>query len=126
MLTPFLMYRYCFKGFIKDQSATVPITFFTPGADDIVGYTCSELIAIHKAEDQQEIPEQIFDAEGQRNIFQIRFNQTTETTSFVLDQVFNKKKRPQTATAAIQNQQGQAILLCNLLSLKYLIYNCNC
>jgi hypothetical protein len=56
-----------------------------------VGYTCSELIAIHEAEGQQEIPSQIFDAEGHKNIFQIRFNQGGDTTSFILDKVFNKK-----------------------------------
>ena len=111
MVTTLAMYRYCFKGFIKDQSATVPITFFTPGADDVVGYTCSEIIAMHSAEDQQEIPPQIFDVEGQTNIFQIHFNQTGDTTSFVLDQVFNKTRRHGTLTSSPAAIEGKTFSL---------------
>ena len=80
-----IIYRYNFKGFITDPSATVPITFFTPGADHVVGYPCSQLIAMHKGEDLQEIPAEIFAVEGQKNVFQIHFSQSGEATNFILD-----------------------------------------
>ena len=124
-LTTLAMYRYCFKGFIKDQSATVPITFFTPGADDVVGYTCSELLAMHSAEDQQEIPPQIFDVEGQTNVFQIRFNQTGDATSFVLDQVFNKTRRHPALTNSPTAIEGKTFSLQNLGLLKTLSATAN-
>ena len=117
-MTRLIIYRYCFKGFIADQSATVPITFFTPGADDVVGYTCSELIAMHDGEDPQDIPSQIFDVEGQTNVFQIRFNQTGDTTSFILDQVFDKKTRQQPQHKPVEMIEGKSLLLQNFPSLK--------
>ena len=82
---------YNFKGFITDPSSTAPLTFFTPTADDFTGYSCSQLIAKHKAADPQEMPPGIFAIEGQKNVFQLHFNSTSNTTDFVLDQVFDKK-----------------------------------
>ena len=58
---------------------------------------------MHEAEDQQEIPSQIFDTEGHKNIFQIRFNQGGDTTSFILDKVFNKK------TPSLGDHQGTPV-----------------
>ena len=88
--------RYNFKAYIADPSATVPVTFFSPAADDIVGYSCSYLLAKHNTQDLQEIPEEIFAIEGEQNIFQIHYNTTAQTTDFVLDQVFNKKNPKKT------------------------------
>ena len=58
--------RYNFKGFIADPSASVPLTFFSPGADDIVGYSCSNLIAKYEIEGLQEIPPEILAIEGEQ------------------------------------------------------------
>lgn len=97
-------YRYNFRGFITDPSATAAITFFTPGADCVTGYSCSELITQHKAADPQEIPSEIFAAEGQKNIFQIHFSTTSKTKEFILDQVFNKKPNK----AVFQDQPSES------------------
>ena len=112
--TLFTICRYCFKGFITDQSATAPITFFTPAADDLIGYSCAELIAMHNAEDPQQIPSQIFEIEGQNNIFQFHFNETSKITSFVLDQVFDKKRVNQAPLITIQSEPGNTYFFNNL------------
>ncbi|PWA39393.1 hypothetical protein CTI12_AA570580 [Artemisia annua] len=61
---------------------------------------------MHKTADPQQIPPEIFAIEGQKNIFQIRFNQTGKTTDFILDQVFNKIKRQQTPTIPMEPATG--------------------
>ena len=85
------------------------MTFFTPAADGLTGYSCLELIRVHKTTDPQEIPAQIFEIEGQKNVFQFHFNQTAKTTSFILDQVFNKKKSQETSLIPIESTAGKAI-----------------
>ena len=109
------IHRYNFKGFITDPSATAAITFFTPAADKVTGYTCPELIAKHKTADQQEIPPEIFAVEGQKNVFQIHFNSGDGTPNFILDQVFDKKKRDEGTSSTIQIEAGENNLL-NTLS----------
>ena len=120
-----LIHKFCFKSFIKDESVAASITFFTPGEDDIVGYTCSELIAMHEAEDQQFIPSQIFDTEGHKNIFQIRFNQGGDTTSFILDKVFNKKKSNEILDTSTETIEGKPVLLYKHSTLKIQYTNTN-
>lgn len=73
------MHRYNFRGFVTDPSATVPVTLFTPGADSVTGYSCSELIAQHKATDPQEITLKMFEVGGQKNVFKIHFSTTSKT-----------------------------------------------
>ena len=97
--------RYNFRGFIADESATVPMTFFSPGVDEITGYSCQELLANHKAEDPQEIPPAILAIEGEKNIFQFHYNTSGRTTEFNLDQVFNKKKRQQDTANLLEAPQ---------------------
>ena len=72
-----MMHRYNFKAFITDPSATVAVTFFSPAVDDITGYSCSELLAKHKAPDPQQIPPKIFAIEGHKSVFQIHFKNIT-------------------------------------------------
>ena len=58
----------------------------------------------------QEIPPEIFAIEGEKNIFQIHFSTTAKTTSFVLDQVFQKKKCYDAITPTIEANLGATIL----------------
>ena len=82
------------------------MTFFSPAAEDIVGYPCSELLAKHKARDLQEIPEEIFALEGETNIFQFHFSTSGQTTDFNLDRVFNKKKIQESTSSVVQPPLG--------------------
>ena len=77
----------------------------------MVGYPCSQLIAMHKAEDLQEIPAEVFAVEGQKNVFQIHFSQSGETTNFILDQVFDKKKFQATSATLLKSTSGKTLLL---------------
>ena len=104
-----MMYRYNFKAFITDSSATAPVTFFTPVGDDVVGFSCPQLIEKHTKTDMQEIPEEIFAIEGQKHFFQIHFNETAKTTDFIVDKVFKKKKAIEGTTSQHQEIQGNAI-----------------
>ena len=104
------LYRYNFKAFIIDPSATAEVTFITPAANEVTGYTCPQLVANHKGADLQEIPPEIFAIEGEKNVFQIYFSTSANTTSFVLDQVFQKKKCYDTVTPAIELNLGPTIL----------------
>ena len=103
------MYRYNFKAFITDPSATAPVTFFTPVGDEIVGYSCPQLIAKHTKTDTQEIPEEIFAIEGQKHVFQIHFNESAKTTDFVVDKVFKKKRLIEGTTSEHHQIQGNNI-----------------
>lgn len=77
----------------------------------MVGYPCSQLIAMHKAEDLQEIPAEIFAVEGQKNVFQIHFSQSGETTNFILDQVFDKNKFHPPSATLLESSSGKTLLL---------------
>jgi hypothetical protein len=117
--------RYNFNGFITDQSATAPLTFFTPATDEVTGYTCEELLAIHNGEDPQLIPPQIFELEGQKNIFQFHFSQTSKKATFVLDQVFNKRNVTKESAKSIELQPGSTIFVNTLSCLKIKFLNAN-
>ena len=79
----------------------------------MTGYSCSELIAQHKAADPQEIPPKIFEAEGQKNIFQFHFNTASRTKEFILDRVFNKKTASGSSNPSLTANAGDAELLTN-------------
>ncbi|GJT66252.1 nucleic acid-binding, OB-fold protein [Tanacetum coccineum] len=59
---------------IQDQSATTPFTFFTVAADDVIGCTCPEFIAMHNADNPQQTATKILAIEGQKYVFQFHFN----------------------------------------------------
>ena len=120
-----MTHRYNFRAFVTDQSATAPFTFFTPAADDVTGYSCSELIAQHKAADPQEIPPKIFEAEGHKNIFQFHFNTASRTKEFILDRVFNKKTAPGISNPSLTANPGDVPLLSNSHYLN-IMFECTC
>nr|GEY63184.1 nucleic acid-binding, OB-fold protein [Tanacetum cinerariifolium] len=62
-------YRYNFKAFITDHSATATFTFFTPNANILTGSDCSELIKKYEMPDTRDFPKEILDIEGRRHIF---------------------------------------------------------
>jgi hypothetical protein len=114
---------YNFKALITDPSTTARVTFFSPAADDIIGYSCPELVAKHKATDQQEIPAEIFAIEGEKGVLQIHFNTLGRTIDFVVDKVFNKKKKAEPASTLIEANPGNNFYFTTLLS-KSNIYKC--
>lgn len=79
---------------------------------------------MHKAKDPQEIPLEIFAIEGQKNVFQIHFNETGKTTDFVLAQVFNKKKNHKSTATAIELHAGNTIVIKSFSLVKHYIYIC--
>ncbi|PWA53276.1 helitron helicase-like domain-containing protein [Artemisia annua] len=74
-------YRYNFKGYLTDGSATVMITFFTPKADDIVGVNCNSLVASLKDPNPKDIPEKIHSITGKNHIFQFQYNTSSKQTT---------------------------------------------
>ncbi|GJY72845.1 DNA helicase [Tanacetum coccineum] len=86
-------FRYKFKGYITDNTATAPLTFFTPAADKITGHSCAELVAKYAPADPKKIPTEILKTQGTSAIFQARLNTVGNITDLTLDDVFDVKKQ---------------------------------
>ncbi|GJY91058.1 DNA helicase, partial [Tanacetum coccineum] len=86
-------FRYKFKGYITDNTATAPLTFFTPAADKIIGHSCAELVAKYAPADPKKIPNEILKTQGTSAIFQARLNTLGNITDLTLDDVFDVKKQ---------------------------------
>ncbi|PWA91805.1 Retrotransposon-like protein [Artemisia annua] len=71
-------YRYNFKGYLTDDTATATITFFTPRANQIVGIDCNSLLSSLQDPDPRNVPQKIQPIIGERHIFQFYYNTTSK------------------------------------------------
>ncbi|PWA63304.1 Retrotransposon-like protein [Artemisia annua] len=91
-------YRYNFKGYLTDDTATATITFFTPRANQIVGIDCNSLLSSLQDRDPRNVPQKIQSIIGKRHIFQFYYNTTSKQgpAEFIfatlLDQLATMKK----------------------------------
>ncbi|GKA07071.1 nucleic acid-binding, OB-fold protein [Tanacetum coccineum] len=89
---PILAYRYNFKAFVSDQSATTAFTFFNPNADVLTGYECSELLKKYNMPSPRNFPTEILSLKGRQHIFQFHFNpySVTGKVDFYFDDILDK------------------------------------
>ncbi|PWA46862.1 nucleic acid-binding, OB-fold protein [Artemisia annua] len=82
-------YKYNFKAYITDGSATAMITFFTPKADDFIGVNCNSLVRSLTNPDPRKIPPEVNSIVGKRYIFQFHFNTSSKQKppDFVFNQI---------------------------------------
>nr|GEZ98884.1 hypothetical protein [Tanacetum cinerariifolium] len=86
-------FRYKFKGYIMDNTATAPITFFTPAANKVTEHACTELVEKYKPADATKIPPEILATQGKHVIFQFHFNTLGNLTDLSLDAIYDVKKQ---------------------------------
>ncbi|GJT86490.1 nucleic acid-binding, OB-fold protein [Tanacetum coccineum] len=100
-------YRYKFKRYITDTSATALLTFFTPAADKITRHSCEELVETYKPADPRKIPSEILAMEGKRCFFQFHFNTLANIADFTLNDVFDINSQDQgTNSSAEERDKG--------------------
>ncbi|GJU06614.1 DNA helicase [Tanacetum coccineum] len=85
-------YRYNFKAFISDQSATTTFTFFTPNGDVMTKHECSELVKKYNNPDPRDFPPEILSLKGHQHIFQFHYNPYCEMgrIDFYFDDILDK------------------------------------
>nr|GEY44114.1 helitron helicase-like domain-containing protein [Tanacetum cinerariifolium] len=76
-VTPARTMEYNFKDTVSDATAIAHFTFFTKAGEKITGHSCSELAAKYKGIDQRQLPIEVVNIIGKKQIFQIQF------TSFI-------------------------------------------
>ncbi|GJW40061.1 DNA helicase [Tanacetum coccineum] len=67
-------YRYNFKAFLTDESATALVTFFTPNADVLTGSSCTQLVKKYGVPDPRDFRDEILSLNGRTHIFQVHYN----------------------------------------------------
>ncbi|PWA88535.1 hypothetical protein CTI12_AA119640 [Artemisia annua] len=89
-------YKYNFKAYITDGSATAMITFFTPKADDFIGVNCNSLVRSLTNPDPRKIPPEVNSIVGKRHIFQFHFNTNSKQKppDFVFNQILDTPGLP--------------------------------
>ncbi|GJX79269.1 nucleic acid-binding, OB-fold protein [Tanacetum coccineum] len=85
-------YRYNFKAFLSDQSATATFTFFTPNGDVMTKHECSELVKKYNNPDPRDFPPEILSLKGHQHIFQFHYNPYCEMgrIDFYFDDILDK------------------------------------
>ncbi|PWA43640.1 replication protein A 70 kDa DNA-binding subunit [Artemisia annua] len=101
-------YRYNFKAYVTDPTATITMTFFSPKADDIVGVKCETLVNSLQNPDPREFPEKILAPIGKRHIFQFHYNTNSRQgpVTFILYEILDK---PDAQTHIKDKPSGTAI-----------------
>ncbi|GJX46209.1 DNA helicase [Tanacetum coccineum] len=61
------------QGYIADTSGMVPLAFFTPSVDKIIGHPCGELVEKYKPVDQKKIPSEVLAVQGKKQRFSVSF-----------------------------------------------------
>ncbi|PWA76903.1 nucleic acid-binding, OB-fold protein [Artemisia annua] len=86
------IYRYNFKAYVTDTTATITMTFFSTKADDIVGISCQTLVDSLENPDPREFPERILAVIGRRHIFQFHYNTNSRQgpVTFILHRILDK------------------------------------
>ncbi|GJU83002.1 DNA helicase [Tanacetum coccineum] len=95
-------FRYKFKGYITNNIATTPITFFTPVANKVTDYSCTELVQKYKPADPTKIPQEILAAQGKHGVFQFHFNTLGNLADLSLDAVYDVKKQDHSTSSGTQ------------------------
>ncbi|GJS66167.1 DNA helicase [Tanacetum coccineum] len=92
---PIPNYGYCFRAVIDDGTGTARITCFNPEAHTFVP-ECNQVIAGLDAQELEEIPAILKEAEGKTYIFQYRFGQRAKpgNPAFVLTTTFQPSSPP--------------------------------
>ncbi|GJZ83944.1 DNA helicase [Tanacetum coccineum] len=92
---PIPNYGYCFRAVIDDGTGTARITCFSPKAHTFVP-ECNQVIAGLDAQELEEIPAILKEAEGKTYIFQYRFGQRAKpgNPAFVLTTTFQLSSPP--------------------------------
>ncbi|GJZ06887.1 nucleic acid-binding, OB-fold protein [Tanacetum coccineum] len=82
-------YRYNFKAFLSDHSATTTFTFFTPNAEILTGVSCPDLVTKYNTPNQRDFPQEIA---GRHHIFQSHYNPycAKGRVDFYFDDIFDK------------------------------------
>ncbi|GJV15682.1 hypothetical protein Tco_1361005 [Tanacetum coccineum] len=93
---------YKFKGYITDNTATAPITFFTPAANKVTDHPCTELVEKYKPADPTKIPPEILAAQGKHGVFQFHFNTLGKLTDLSLDAVYDVQKQDHSTSSSTQ------------------------
>ncbi|GJT61107.1 DNA helicase [Tanacetum coccineum] len=85
-------YRYNFKAFIADHSATATFTFFTPNANVLTHADCPELVKKYNIPSMRDFPEEILALEGKQHVFQFHYNPYCQTgrVDFYFDDILDK------------------------------------
>ncbi|GJR68311.1 nucleic acid-binding, OB-fold protein [Tanacetum coccineum] len=91
-------FRYKFKGYITDNTATAPITFFTPAVNKVTDHPCTELVEKYKPANLTKIPPEILAAQGKHDAFQFHFNTLGNLIDLSLDDVYDVQKQDQQHT----------------------------
>ncbi|GKA42668.1 DNA helicase, partial [Tanacetum coccineum] len=86
-------FRYKFKGYIMDNAATAPLTFFTPAANKVTNRPCTELVEKYKPGDPKKIPPKILAAQGKHDVFQFHLNTLGNLIDLSLDVVYDIQKQ---------------------------------
>ncbi|GKB18818.1 DNA helicase [Tanacetum coccineum] len=71
-------YRYNFKVTVADGTATAEFTFFTAAGQKITGHPCSYLKQKYEATDTSQLPVEMVNTIGEKHIFQIEFDPSTQ------------------------------------------------
>ncbi|PWA55781.1 DNA helicase Pif1-like protein [Artemisia annua] len=89
-------YKFNFKTYITDGTATAMLTFFTPKADEFVGVKCNALVQSLKNPDPKEIPEELQAIVGRKHIFQFHFNTSAKhrPPDFIFNQILDEPTVP--------------------------------
>ncbi|GJZ69087.1 DNA helicase [Tanacetum coccineum] len=95
-------FRYKFKGYITDNTATAPITFFTPAANKVTDYSCSELVEKYKPTDPTKIPPEILAVQGKHGVFQFHFNTLGILIDLSLDAIYDVEKQDHSTSSDTQ------------------------
>ncbi|GJV31608.1 nucleic acid-binding, OB-fold protein [Tanacetum coccineum] len=84
--------KYIFKAFISDHSSTATLTFFTPNANVLTGYECSDLVKKYNIPNPCDFPTEILSLKGRRHIFQFHYNPSCETgkVDFYFDDILDR------------------------------------
>ncbi|PWA62201.1 nucleic acid-binding, OB-fold protein [Artemisia annua] len=89
-------YRYNFKAYLNDGTATVMITFFSPKAKDIVGVDCDSLLSTLDNPNPKNIPTKIQEIIGKRHIFQFHYNTASKQAppDFIFNDLLDNQDAP--------------------------------
>ncbi|GJW87353.1 nucleic acid-binding, OB-fold protein, partial [Tanacetum coccineum] len=85
-------YRYNFKAFLSDHSATATFTFFTPNAEILTGVSCPDLVTKYNTPNQRDFPQEILELAGRHHIFQFHYNPycSKGRVDFYFDDILDK------------------------------------
>ncbi|GKB62764.1 DNA helicase, partial [Tanacetum coccineum] len=95
-------FRYKFKGYITDTTATALVTFFSLAADKVTEHPCTDLVEKYKPVDPKKIPPEILAAQGKTSLFQFHLNTLGNYRDLNLDAIFDLKKQDENTGTSTQ------------------------